>query len=135
MSQKSKLLRFHRSIFFPDWAEKSMEVYLEKILARGNIVFSVHSVEKVVQYSFEYGKQLFKFLLKSLKREGLEASLVFEFYAVDEEIRKACLRFSFDGFPVDLILVISTDGTIITVFTSNKEDNHSTLNVKLYERK
>lgn len=132
--KKSKQKRYHVDVHFPAWSKKSIELFIENLVKKGSLVFSVHAVEKIIGYSFEYGRQLLKYLLKSVKKVSIESSNVFEFYAVEENINKACLRFSFDEFPVDLVLVISSDGTVITVFTTNKGDNHGSLNIKLYER-
>ena len=130
-----KLKRYHHSIYYPDWAESSLDAFVRNIRAENSIVFSIHSVDKIVSETLEYGRRLFKYLLKAVKRTSLEADTIFEFYAFREEVKKACFRFSFDAFPVDIILVISADGTVITMFTTNKDDNHSTLDASLYERR
>jgi hypothetical protein len=130
-----KLKRYHHNIYYPDWAEESLSEFVRSIRAGNSITFSIHSVDKIVSETLEYGRQLFKFLLKAIKRTSLEADTIFEFYAFGEEVKKACFRFSFEAFPVDIILVISADGTVITIFTANKGDNHSTLNARLYERR
>jgi hypothetical protein len=131
---KKKLHRYHREIYFPPWAEESLDTFVSKVMSRRTVVFSVHALEKSIMYSFEYGKWLFKFLMKALKKTSLELPNIFEFYAEGQEVSKACFRLSFEGFPVDLVLVVSEDGTVITLFTINKGDNHVTLNENLYEK-
>lgn len=134
MAINRKMQRYHREIFFPDWSEDALKNFTDKISNSSSIVFSIHALEKVVDASFQYGKQLFKYLLKSVRRSSMEPDSVFEFYAVRGEIKRACFRFSYDVFSVDLVLVISSDSTVVTVYTINKGDLHDTLNTKLYER-
>lgn len=131
---KKRQLRFHKDIYYPLWAETSLNSFLDELRKRKTLTFSVHSVVKIIGYSFDYGKQMLKYLLKSINVHSLSAGEVFEFYSFGEKVSKACFRVSFDEFPVDLVLVISTDGTVITVFTTNKHDNHDSLNVELYEK-
>lgn len=131
---KNRLKRFHKEIYFPPWYEKSVDDFLQQIRKTSALVFSLHAVEKAISYSFKYGQELQKYLMKAIRKQCANSENVFEFYAVDENIRKACFRLSFDGFPVDLILVISADGTVITVYLINKDDNHSTLDKNLYEK-
>lgn len=128
------LKKYHRDIFFPEWSEESKAVFLKTLRRNGGVTISIHSMEKIVNYCFTYGRQMLKFLLKSMKRAGLDSASIFEFTADDRRITKACFRFSFQEFPVDLVLVISADGNIITVFTTNKGDNHDSMNTEIYER-
>lgn len=127
--------RYHIHIFFPGWAEKSLEEFTAKSSSSRSIVFSLHALEKIIDASFDYGKSLYKYLLKSMKSGMLNSSNIFEFYARGEEVRKACYRISFNEFPVDIVLVLSADGVVITLYTINKGDFHDTLNPNLYERK
>ena len=131
---KKKQKRYHSEIYYPSWAETSLNAFIAELRAKKALNFSVHSIVKIVQYSFDYGKQLLKYLLKSINVQSLSSGTVFEFYSFGERISKACFRVSFNEFPVDLVLVISADGTVITVFTTNKHDNHDSLNVELYEK-
>lgn len=130
----SKFERYHREIFFPEWFSDSMDTYRASLKTKGNIFFTLHAVEKVLEYCLEYGITLSKILFKCVNRNFLSDSRAFEFYAVGREIRKVCFRFSFEQFPVDLILVISKDGCVITVYDTNKGDSHKSLDKKLYRR-
>ncbi len=130
-----KLKRYHRDIYFPDWSQVSLEEFVGGIHSKGPVVCSLHAVENILRDCFQYGKRLFTYLMKSVRKTSFGIESIFEFYAVDREVKKACFRFSFERFPVDLVLVISADGTIITSFTTNHGDNHSTLDGSLYERR
>lgn len=133
--KKSKQKRYHVEVYFPPWAEESLKVFTETIQQKGSLAFSTHAVGKIVNGNLEYGRQLFKYLLKSIRKVSLKPESIFEFYAQGEFVQKAVFRFSFEEFPVDIILVISADGTVITMYTTNKGDNHDSLNLNLYERK
>lgn len=131
----NKVKRYHKDIFFPEWSEESIKIFLSTLRKKKSLSITVHCLGKVVEYCFEYGRQMLKYLLKSVRKSYLEPSAIFEFYAIEQEVTKICVRFSFESFPVDLVLVISADGTIITVFTTNKGDFHGSLDTSLYERK
>jgi hypothetical protein len=129
-----KLSRFHEQVYFPSWADSSIKKFLEGLNSRSSVLFTLHSVERVALYNKRYGRKLLKFLAKSVKRGSFKSSQIFEFYSKNETIKKACFRLSFDGFPVDLVLVISADATIITIFPVNKDDFHDSLDLELYEK-
>lgn len=131
---QKKLKRYHRQLFFPKWYEDSLEEYFNGVRAVGQITFSLHAVEKAQEYGFEHGRKFIKTMSKAIREDVLREPSVFEFYATGQEIRKACFRVSVPEFPVDLVLVISADGVVVTVFVTNKGDNHDTLNAGLYER-
>lgn len=133
MSQR-KLSRFHRDIFFPDWHGEALEQFLESLTKGGAITFSLHSLEKCVDYSHEYGIRLVKCIAQIVKKDSLSLENIFEFYSVEKRVKKACFRFSFEDFPVDLIVVISEDGVVITVYDTNREDSHLSMDKRLYER-
>lgn len=129
-----KLKRYHKDVFLPSWTEELLSNFINEVYSKGPLTFSGHAVEKIVESAFEHGKNLFKYLIKILREGRLNLGDVFEFYSRDAAIKKACFRFTFSDYPVDLVLVISSDGVVITVYAINKEDNHSTLNQELYER-
>ena len=127
--------RFHREVYFPPWAEESVQEFIQAIDKQGYITFSLHSVKKVVQYTKSYGTEFFRHVEIALRRGRLSSGEVFELYSNDKSIRKACFRFSFEGFPVDIVVVLSKEGTVVTIYITDKEDNHSSLDSSLYEKK
>lgn len=130
-----KLKRYHRDICFPDWYDEAMNDFLKTAVVKRSRVFSFHALEKIIDYCFEYGRVLMKFVDKSIKNNSMTKEQVFEFYHRNGEIKKACFRVSPKEFPMDIILVLSRDGTVITLYLTNKGDDHATLNRKLYEQK
>jgi hypothetical protein len=136
-----RMKRYHKDLYFPEWSSKSLKAFADGIRTRGkreqgngSITFSLHAVEKSAEYLFEYGRRFIKFLSKVIRDDALKNGEVFEFYAIDEEIKKVCYRIASTNSPVDLVLVISADGVVITMFVANKGDNHDTLDESLYER-
>lgn len=128
---KKKIKRYHREIFFPDWAEESLKTYVKGVLSKTPLTYSIHALDKAINYAMNYGRIA---LLDALKSVYLESDKVFEFYAVKEEIKKTCFRFSPETLPVDIVMVISADGVVITMYVINQGDNHTTLDKRLYER-
>lgn len=127
--------RFHRDIYFPSTFDTSIKLFMDEIVALGPLTFSLHSIEKIVDYSFEYGKNFFQFLVKAVRRDSLNPEKVFEYYSSKNgKVTKACLRYTFEEFPVDIVMVVSANGVVITMYISNKGDNHATLNKKLYKK-
>ncbi len=131
MPKRKNMKRYHRQIYFPEWAEESIQKYLKKVLSNTPITYSLHAVDKITEFCWVSGKS---FVMDSLRNVSLQEDKIFEFYASGEEIKKACFRFSAEDFPVDFILVVSEDGVVITLYVINQGDNHSTLNKNLYER-
>jgi|SRR5688572_7948887 len=127
--------RYHREIYFPNSFDSSMKQFVEEILTDGPLTFSLHAAEKIVEYSHEYGKKFFQYLVKIVRSNSLDPDKVFEYYSgKDGKITKVCFRYSFDESPVDIVMVVSASGVVITIYISNKGDNHSTLNKKLYKK-
>lgn len=133
-ARPKRLKRFHRQIFFPKWTEESLRAFLIEVRTHGSLTLSIHAVEKSWEYGTEYGRKFLKFMLGMIRGEALRRGELFEFYAYDQEIRKACFRVASEDLPVDLVVVISADGVVVTVWTINKKDNHDTLDEELYER-
>lgn len=132
MSPRTK--RFHSNIHFPPNWEELAKTFIESI-SRNPIVFSMHSVDRITSYTDDYGNILWKHIVQTIKNGIGNSGTMFEFYLKDGNIvSKACFRYSFENFPVDIVMVISSDSTIITIMTTNKGDNHSTLDKTLYER-
>jgi hypothetical protein len=65
---------------------------------------------------------------------SLSVEDIFEFYWSPEarSIPKACFRISSEEISTDIILVISSNATIITLYTTNKNDTHRSMDKNLY---
>jgi hypothetical protein len=129
-----KSLRFHRNIYFPTGSTEILEEFINNLYKSSSMVFSSHSVEKIVGYCADYGRSLFKYLLKSIHKGNIRVDNIFEYYLSNNIVKKACFRFSFEELPVDIVLVVSADAVVITVYVVNKNDKHSNMNKALYEK-
>lgn len=132
----NKTGRYHRQIFFPNDFKELFREYYDVIYTKGPLTFSLHSVGKLSGYMGDYGK-LFLFAISEIVTEGaLVESGVFEFYTNKEGfIEKCCIRYSIKDIPVDIVLVISRSGVIITCYTINKDDTRNELDKRLYVKK
>ena len=128
--------RYHREVFFPSDFKELFKEYYDVIYAKGPLTFSLHSVVKLSGYMGDYGK-LFLFAINEIVTEGaLEIDGVFEFYTNKEGfIEKSCIRYSFKDAPVDIVLVISRSGVIITCYTIDKNDTRNELDKRMYVKK
>ncbi len=129
-----KSLRYHRKIYFPPDSENLLEEFVDNLYKSNSMVFSSHSVEKIVGYCADYGRSLFRYLIKSIHKGNISADNIFEYYYSNDAVKKACFRFSFKEFPVDIVLVVSYTAVVITVYVVNKDDKHSNMNKALYEK-
>jgi len=71
-------------------------------------------------------------LLLFIKDVELNYNQIFEYYEDNDIIEKICYRISYNKFQ-DIILVISKEKRIITIYINSKEDNHITLHKELYK--
>lgn len=120
-------MRYHKDVFFPENAKKSLEAFTASINNKtwkpskhclDNIQRRVLNLEAVLSY------------ISGLR---LEASNIFEYYTTQsEDIEKACFRIEYGVY--DIILVVSDDKELITIYLNNKEDNHDTLKHSLYTK-
>lgn len=130
----NKLKRFHKQVFFPEWWEESLIKFRDEVFSKGPLSFSLHAVERIIVCTEKHGKVLWRLLDRHIRERPIDNNNVFEFYTTSSNVvKKICVRYFLDNFPVDIILVIASDGTVITVYVCNKGDNHSTLDKKLYE--
>lgn len=129
----AKIQRFHREVFFPDWFDKSSVAFMSEVSRNSPLTFSFHAVEKISTYLQEYGRYFLQYISLVIKKEYIQKDKIFEFYSTkDGVITKACLRHSFDEFPMDIITVVSHDSVIISVYITNKNDTHRSMNKRLY---
>jgi hypothetical protein len=70
-------------------------------------------------------------ILLFIKGIELILSQIFEFYTDSDIIVKVCYRIGYNNLQ-DLILVITPDKKIITIYMNSKEDLHFTLKKELY---
>jgi mRNA-degrading endonuclease RelE of RelBE toxin-antitoxin system len=115
--------RFHKTIYFPDIQALSV---LNERLNSLNWKYSVHALDNlkyrvINQYA----------LLSHIKELQLNKDDIFEYYKRDDGfIEKVCYRLHFGEY--DVILVLTWQKEIVTIYLNAKEDNHLTLKKEVY---
>lgn len=118
-------MRYHKKVFFP--SEHLTEINrLTERLNSLNFKPSSHCLDNLKHRIIDI-----KALLLFIKALRLNPSEVFEYYTEEKEIFKLCYRINWNES--DLILVLSKDKEIITIYLNSKEDNHETLKKELYQ--
>ena len=117
--------RYHKQVYFP--IEHDLRGFTDS-LNDLQWTYSRHCLENI-QYRINNLKDLLIFI-KNLK---LDYNNIFEYY-VEQEIEKACFRIHYKG-DIDIILVISKEKNLITIYINDKEDKHFTLHKELYIKK
>ena len=132
---KKIVKRFHKDIFFPEWSTTRYGEFLDKLRTNLPLSFSVHAVGKILDYRDEYGNRVWKSILNIIRNSQIYSGELFEFYWDGERIYKVCLRFPCENLPFDVVMVISLNATIITLYITRTEDTHKSMNKNLYSRK
>jgi hypothetical protein len=131
-----RILRYHKQVLLPSWFDDAFEEYKSCVYKTGPLAFSAHSVYKLVDYISEYGRAFLRKLEEILVAGAIQKELAFEFYAdKDNIVQKMCFRYTLENSPVDIILVIARDCTIITIYTTEVGNMHDSINKKAYVRK
>lgn len=71
-------------------------------------------------------------VLKFIKDIKLSFEQIFEYYS-DRDIIKICYRIKYSKLQ-DIILILTPDKKIITIYINSVEDNHITLKKELYRK-
>ena len=94
---------------------------------------SIHAKNKLKRMKSRY-RTYTKNLLKTIKiAEELYLDYVFEFYADrNNVIKKVCYRLPMKDLDYDLILVISSNGKVVTIYLNNNFTGNRALKRELY---
>ena len=117
--------RYHKKIYFPH--KNELKIFNDSL----NIAswqYSRHALDRIKE-QLEY-KDI-QTILKNLVEHKLNENNIFEYYEENGIIKRACYRIE-SGKYKHIILVISDDKTLITIYSNNAGDNHITLNKSLY---
>lgn len=134
---RKPLKRYNNQVYFPDWYSESLDTFLKNLNRDSPFLFSPHAVSKLLYFSRtrRYADvNIDHNLTKSINLLKKSGNKVFEFYSKDQEISKACFRFPIPDSKFDIIVVVSSESIIVTIYFASKDDNHSTLNTNLYEK-
>jgi hypothetical protein len=115
--------RYHKKIYFPKIQE--LNKFNNNINGK-NWQYSKHCLENI-KYRFIDIENLLIFI-KGLK---LQYEDIFEYYLINNKIEKVCYRIKYQK-NIDIILVISNEKNLITIYINQENDNHETLQKNLY---
>jgi hypothetical protein len=119
--------RYHIKVYLPDNIKgklKGFNDYLNTICWQ----YSEHCLDNIKHRIYNMED-----ILLFISQLNLDDKDIFELYTDDnDDIIKVCYRIRHDIF--DLIIVISKNKKIITIYTNSKDDEHITLNKNIYAR-
>lgn len=118
--------KYHKEIYFPAGHKEALKLFTESLNKRGYFSFSSHAKEQVRARTADL-KRLQDVLFDLV----LTDSAIFEYKTENGQIKNAVYRIEFDGIK-DLILSISKEKTIITMYFNNVNDAHVTLRASEY---
>lgn len=127
---KKILARYHRGIYFPETFEEDIGK-LFKIIGKRNWLWGFHAVKKLLE---TIDKSTARKIISFVYGFTPKSDMVFEVYYSNQGIEKFCIRTSLDN-KLDLILVISKEKTIVTLYVNGKNYNHPDLDESLYQKK
>jgi hypothetical protein len=121
------MLRYHKKVYIDPKDLDRLKTFTERLNSL-NWGYSNHCLDIIKDRAIDL-----EGLLKFIKGFILDPKTIFEFYADDKtkDIIKVCYRINWQGNN-DIILVVSEDKEIITIYMNEKNDNHITLRQELY---
>jgi len=120
------MLRYHKDVYIPE-VDKIRLVVSTDILNGLKWRFTPHCIDNLTVRTIRQEDILL--FIKDLKLQAVD---IFEYYINEyNRIIKICYRIPYTQ-NMDIILIISDEKNIITVYMNEKEDNHITLNKNLY---
>lgn len=117
--------RYHIKVGFePDQTSQLKE--LTEQLNHKNWTYSGHCIDNLKFRAIDL-----EHILRFIKTTVLEYSQIFEYYTENKDIIKVCYRINYNKLQ-DIILVVTPDKKIITIYLNSTSDNHITLKTELY---
>ena len=116
--------RYHKKVYFP--IEDSLQVFTDS-LNNKQWLYSKHCIDNI-----KYRVSNMQGLLLFIKDLKLDYNNIFEYYQ-SQDIEKACFRIAYKK-DIDIILVVSKDKNIITIYVNSKDDLHFTLRKEMYQK-
>ena len=118
--------RYHYLIGFnPEHISQLKE--LTEQLNNRDFSYSAHCLDNL-KYRFLDLKGIL-FFIKGIE---LKAEHIFEYYEESGKIIKLCYRITYDNLQ-DIILVVTSEKKIVTIYINSVGDNHITLKKELYK--
>jgi hypothetical protein len=124
--------RYHKNIYFPFAHYEILSLACQN-LNRLNWSYSSHALDTIKERSLFYEQEITKLLLY-IKDLSFSGDNIFEYYTCDDKLTKICFRYHYDN-KNDVIIVITPDKKLITIYFNGVDDKHYTLNKDLYEKR
>ena len=119
--------RYHKKVYFPFGSITDLHKFTDKLNAM-QWRYTPHALDNLKYRAIDN-----RDILLFIKDLVLDFSDVFEFYTQDNEVIKACYRIYYND-DIDIILVISNDKKIITIYLNERNDLHYTLKENQYNK-
>jgi len=118
-------MRYHKDVYMPKKVKDKLEAHTKALNAL-KWQYTSHSIDNLKARCYDIPS-----LLLFIKGLQLDYSQVFEVYTNNSgSIEKACYRIDYSLF--DIILVVTPDKKIITIYINDKQDKHATLDKSIY---
>lgn len=124
--------RYHKQVYFPTSHNEMLDMACQH-LNSSKWSYSSHALDIIKERSLFYEQEITKLLLYIKYLIFIEQD-IFEYYTCDNELTKLCFRYHYNS-EIDVIIVITPDKKLITIYYNGVEDTHYTLNKDLYEKR
>ena len=118
-------MRYHKKVYFPEGSDQKLTALCDQLNDKA-WQYTAHSLDGLKYRAIDQ-----KAVLLFIKDLSLEPSKVFEYYIEGSKITKICYRVEYTD-NMDLVIVISKEKNIVTIYSQLKNDEHITLNSCLY---
>ena len=117
--------RYHKKVGFKPEHIRGLQDITEQLNLK-NWDYSEHCLDNLKYRAIDL-----KGILIFIKGVELRAEQIFEYYSEDKNIVKLCYRIGYNNLQ-DIILILTPDKRIITIYINSKDDLHDTLKKELY---
>ena len=117
--------RYHIKLGFDQSHIKGLQDMTEQLNLK-NWLYSEHCLDNLKYRAIDL-----RGILLFIKGIKLDYSQVFEYYAEELKVIKLCYRITYNNLQ-DIILIITPDKKIITIYINSANDLHDTLKKELY---
>lgn len=118
--------RYHKKIYFPRKHHRGLFELCNSMKSMP-WKYSKHALDNIKNRSL-----FVEDVLKFIKDLSLSHTHIFEYYTEKDIITKMCFRYTYDK-ETDIIIVVSNEKRLVTVYYNAKDDEHYTLNKTIYE--
>lgn len=118
--------RYHKDIRFPEAYQQRLKELTEKFNSPKRFGRTNHAFDRLRE-RFNY-LGILNFLANNVR---FDVEDIFEFYADDKRVDRVCYKLNYDESQ-DLIIILTANKDIVTLYTNSKGDNHKTLKRELY---